>query len=343
MKCLLRPKQDIVIATIIVAWIIFWERHYSVQSKPSPPIKSPPISQVSVAPNSVIIRTVEKTIASPADPFAETMALIHLKLRQWSETRTGDRATQDRLMNELLAMLTDDNAAKIIRSLSPEELDSPFGISALFHWMKMDPVTAANWIASRPDATEDQAWVVAHNLLAAGIDLQNYSTQLPDTGWKQKFLAQASLDVISENPMQAVNLAQQMDPGSSQTNLLQTVASDWISNDPSKALDWIMSVNDPAMQQQLIAAATKAYAVTDPALSAEWLVSSVQSEIVLNDTLPTILEIWAAKDPAAAANWVAQFPEGSLRETAIETVASQWVQSDSVAAAKWIVTLPESN
>ena len=136
----------------------------------------------------VVTNTVTSNVAiSSPSTFEETMALIHLKLRQWSETKTGDKETQARLMNELLAMLTDDNAAEIIQALSAEEMDGPFGISALFHWMNVDPLTAANWIASRPDATEDQAWVVAHNLLADGTNLHSYSTNCPILGGSKTF------------------------------------------------------------------------------------------------------------------------------------------------------------
>jgi hypothetical protein len=338
----------ILIATIVVVGILYWQWNHPPENKLPAPTEvaampdQPAGQSLSLIP--VVTNTVTSNVAiSSPSTFEETMALIHLKLRQWSETQTGDRETQDRLQNELLAMLTDDNAAEIIQALSPEELDGPFGISALFHWMKVDPVTAANWIASRPDATEDQAWVVAHNLLADGIDLQNYSDQLPDTGWRQQFLADAGLEVLSKSPNEAISLAQQMNPGSAQTNLLQTVAADWISNDPNKALDWILSVNDPAMQEQLIAAGAKAYATTDPKLAAEWFVSSVKSEAVLNNTLPNIVEIWAAQDSPTAADWVAQLPEGNLKDAALETIASYWQQSDPGAAARWILTLPESD
>ena len=279
--------------------------------------------------------------ASAPNPTNDTLALIHLKLRQWSETKTGDKETQARLMNELQAMLTDENAAEIMQSLSTEEMDSPLGISALFHWMNVDPLTAANWMAARPDATEDQAWVVAHNLLTDSTNLHSYCDQLPDTGWKQNFLADAGFGVLSKNPVEAINLAQRMDPGSAQTNLLQTVAYDWISRDPNPALDWIMGVNDPSLQERLIAAGAKAVAMTDPSLAAGWLVSGVQSEGLLNDTVPNIVEIWAGKDPSEAANWVAQFPDGVSREAAVNIVSSHWLQSDSGAATAWILTLPE--
>jgi hypothetical protein len=122
---------------------------------------------------------------------------------------------------------------------------------------------------------------------------------------------------------------------------LQTVAYDWISRDPNPALDWIMGVNDPSLQERLIAAGAKAVAMTDPSLAAGWLVSGVQSEGLLNDTVPNIVEIWAGKDPSEAANWVAQFPDGVSREAAVNIVSSHWLQSDSGAATAWILTLPE--
>jgi hypothetical protein len=336
------------IATIVVVGICFWHRNPTPKDKPPTPTTvtamPEPAAEQSPCLIPVVANVVTSNVATSSSiSFEETMGLIHLKLRQWSETQTGDRETQARLQNELLAMLTDENSAEIIQSLSSAELDSPVGISALFHWMNVDPVTAANWIASRPDATEDQAWVVAHNLLTDGIDLQNYSDQLPDTGWKQNFLTDAGIGVLSKNPIEAVNLAQRMNPCSAQTNLLQTVASDWISNDPNAALDWIMSVNDLAMQEQLIAAGAKAYAITDPRLAAEWFVSSVKSEAVLNNTLPNIIEIWAAQDPPTVADWVAQFPDGNIREATVEIVSNHWLQSDPDAAAKWILSLPESD
>lgn len=336
------------IVAIAVVGIFLWHGNHPLENKLSMPaaVTAVPDQPAGQLPDLIPVVTdavASNAVASTRDPFEETMALIHLKSRQWSETQTGDRETQDRLQNELLAMLTDDNAAEIIQSLSPEELDSPFGVSALFHWMKMDPVTAANWVASRPDATEDQAWVVAHNLFADGIDLQSYSDQLPDTGWKQKFLTDAGLGVLSKNPMEAINLAQRMNPGSAQTSLLQTVASDWIGSDPDKALDWIVSVNDPLLQEQLVAAGAKTYAATDPGLAAAWFVSSVKSEEVLNNNLPNLVEIWAAKDPPAAADWVAQFPDGDMRRAALDIIVSRWLQSDPGTASAWIQTLPEGD
>jgi hypothetical protein len=284
-------------------------------------------------------------VLSP-NPTDDTPALIHLKLRLWLESVTDESADEPQLMQELLAMLTDENAAAIIQSLSSDELSTPFGTAALEHWLKVDVTGAANWIAARSDTTEDQACLVAHKLLedAAGLqNLQSYCDQLPDTEWKRNVLIGASLEVLSKDPAEAINLAQRMNPGIAQTNVLRSVAYDWMSRDPDAALDWILNVNDPPLRETLIAAGAEAAAATDPDLAAGWLVSTVKSEGILNDTALHIIETWIAKDPAGAANWVARFPDGSTREAAVGIVSRLWLQSDRGAATVWIQNLPEGD
>ena len=77
----------------------------------------------------------------------DLLAQIHDKLSAWKAE--SDREARDRLMLELLAMLTDENAAEIAQSLSPEDLAERFGVAALDHWLNLNPEAAATWLASR--------------------------------------------------------------------------------------------------------------------------------------------------------------------------------------------------
>jgi hypothetical protein len=272
-----------------------------------------------------------------------------LKFRQWLESKTGDTETQARLLKEFLAMLTDENAAEITQSLSQEELLSPLGMAALDRWLKVDLATAANWIAANTNATEEQAWLVGRKMVEDPAGFQNllsYSDQLTNTQWKQQFLEGAGLLVLETNPAVAINLAQRMDSGQSQTSLLQTVTYNWISRDPNAALDWILNVNDPMLREKLIAIGAQAYAATDPRLAADWLVSTVKSDGTLNEAVVHVVDAWTAKNPAEAAQWVSALPAGPMRDAAIYTVVSQWLPSDhgdNGPAGTWILTLPEED
>jgi hypothetical protein len=274
-------------------------------------------------------------------PLDQTMALIHSKLLEWSHRKTGDRDTDDRLMNELAALLTDDNASKIIKLLSPEELQGPFGTAALFRWMKTDPLTAVNWVASRPDATDDQAWIVAHGLLAEGIDPQKFATQLPETNWKQTYLLDAGLDDVSANPNQVIALAREMGPGGTQTNLLQTAVNEWMGTDPDSTMNWIMSIGDPALRDNLISAGAKACAASDPRRAVAWALSAMSPGDTLDSTILSIVNNWSSANPGDASAWAAQLPDGPVRTTALKAVLSQWLQSNPGAATAWARTLPD--
>ena len=247
-----------------------------------------------------------------------------------------------RLLQEMFDMVTDENVAKLIQSLSPEEMNTPFGAGALHHWMQADPITASNWLASRPDTTEDQTLAVAEDWAGNPDGLRQYLDQLPDTAWKQNFLQDASSEMSFTNPVEAVKLAGQMKPGDAQINLLRAVACSWVSTDPNAALDWITSVKDPALREQLVASAAQSYALTDPALATAWLVSMAKSDAVVKDATLNIIQTWVTKDPASAAEWASQLPDGDTKLAAIDTVSKYWQQTDPNAATKWIQNLAEA-
>jgi hypothetical protein len=273
--------------------------------------------------------------------LAEAKAAVQLKLRQWAERKTGDVETENRLMEELLALLTDDNAAELTQSLTAGQRGTPFGLAALERWLRAEPAKAARWMAAQSEVTEPQALLVARALLKNPADVRAYCDGLADGDWKQSVLKSASLELAGSDPAGAISLAWRLNTEALRTDVLQTVTYDWITHEPRAALDWITRVNDPALREGLLAVGAKAIAATDPDLAAGWLVTAVKSEKILNDTALSVIEAWAAQDPAKAAKWVALFPLQGPREAAVNLVVDHWLQSDPNAANAWILTLPE--
>ena len=347
------PKL-LLVGTIAATAICFWlkDKHSASQPTASPEIASVPASSaIPVEPAPVPIQ-VEKPQTSvrvvenvSSNSFENTLASLRAKLRQWQESQTNnpdDVEGRARLLQEMLAMVTGENVAKIIQSLSAEEMNTPFGTGALHHWMQADPIIASNWLASRPDTTEDQTLAVAEDWAGNPDGLRQYLGQLPDTAWKQSFIQDTSSEMSLTNPVEAVKLAQQMKPGDAQTDLLRAVACGWVSADPNAALDWISSVKDPAMREQVVASAAQSYALDDPAQAVAWLASSVKSDQIVKDSTLNIIQTWVTKDPAAAANLVSQFPDGDTKIAAVDIVSKYWQQTDPGAAATWMQNLAES-
>jgi hypothetical protein len=50
---------------------------------------------------------------------------------------------------------------------------------------------------------------------------------------------------------------------------------------------------------------------------------------------------WSNYDPEQAANWAVTFPEGKLRERALQQVAQQWGAYAPSEAGPWLQSLPE--
>ena len=286
------------------------------------------------------VRANSRSMASSTKTADALGADVRAMLARWHQITTGDTEAQEQLTAELVALLTDDNAAGIAQSLSVEEIDTPFGHAALARWMTVDASTAGVWIASRADATEAQALLVARALLNEPARFREFCDGLSDTGWKQTLLSAAGLACVPLDPTGAIDIAQRMAPGSAQTNVLQTAAYDWMTRDPLAAAAWIVKVDDAALREQLLAVGTKALASTDPDLAIGWL-AEVKSDGVRHDTALCLVETWVARDPVAAADWVARIAAPELRAAAVKLVAQNWLQSDVSAAMAWIGKQPE--
>jgi hypothetical protein len=266
---------------------------------------------------------------------------IGAKFAQWHATKTGDAEPRDRLTAEMIALLSDENAADIAQSLSSEELNTPFGLAALARWLEVDSIGAADWVATRADSTEAEALVVARKLLADPPGLAAFCDALPDVKWKQQFLGGAALEALPTDPRRAIDLGQRMSSGADQANVLQTIAYDWMTRDPVAASDWIVKTSDATVREQLLVAASKAIAATDPDLAAGWTIAAIKSQELRTDTALVVVEVWAAQDPARAANWVSRFPAGESRDTAVDTIVHRWINTDAAATEAWIQNLPD--
>ena len=311
----------------------------STQTNPAAAPASTPAIDTSVSTDTAQPTIPRATAPMPLNPLGDRLAALRTKLHQWEESQMHDPDNEDgrnKLLAEMLGMVTDENVADIMKSLSAEELNTPFGIGALHHWMQVDSITATRWLAAQPGSSAEQMLAVAEDWTENPDGLQRYLDQLPQSAWKQNFLEQASSAALSVDPADAIKLAGEMDSGDAQTNLLRSVACKWISIDPNAALDWITSVNDPSLREQLIASAAQSYALTDPSLSMDWLVSGVKSDAIAKDAVCNILETWVSTDPPSAANWVSGLPGGDLKTTASKIVFAHWSQIDPDAANAWV-------
>jgi len=339
MRIFLRFLAVAIIA--LIAFLLFWPPRPGAVTPGGAPAATGSVGSGLPAPADPRREEASRASAKSGDSVLD---IIHAKLRDWLQARKdGAEDREAEAMQGLLGLLTDENARAIIQSLSPEELDTPFGFEAIRHWINADPVQASNWFAARPDTTQDETGAVALGWAGNESAFQSYLNRLPDSAWKENLLQEAGNRAAASDPLEAIQLAGQMSRGNAQTSLLQTAVSTWIGTDPKAAYNWMQTVSDTALREQLIAAAAQSYALKDPANAAGWLTSTGQADSVTEEAALNIVETWSQSDPAAAAAWAAQFPAGKDRKSAINSVLLHWLPSDSAAAEAWIQTLPEED
>jgi hypothetical protein len=77
---------------------------------------------------------------------------------------------------------------------------------------------------------------------------------------------------------------------------------------------------------------------TEPARAAELALTLPAEQ--QTGTLLNIVDNWSVADPTAAAEWVARFPAGELKDQAEVRLVEQWAGQDPYTAAAWLTQQP---
>jgi len=263
------------------------------QSRGEPP-RPAPAGSSSIASQ---IPAENRPATAPYRPPVSIHAIVRARLRQGRNTRIDETTTHEAITMELVGMLSDDNTAEIVRSLSPQELPTLFGSAAVKRWLDIAPAEAASWLATRPDATEHQASLVARRFREIPAALHVYCDQLPPSTWKEQVLQHASLDLADTDPTKAITFAQRIAPGDTRIDAFETIAYAWFGRDPTAALRWAQTIPDSTLRERLFAVGAKAIARADPDLALDWLVTGVHSDELFRETALSIVEVAALQMP----------------------------------------------
>lgn len=264
----------------------------------------------------------------PSSRFANDLARIHAELGYWEAHVTGKVEDKElevelgRRLRDLESLLTDENCAQIVDSLSAHELQSPFGIAALRRWLAIAPVEAARSLATRADTSDDLAFLVAEKMIERPVDLLELWRQSPDSTWVQKVLQHAAGVALVFDPRAAVELSTHLAPSESRTALLGQIAAHWAKSEPEAAIAWAQSVSDPQARDSVIVAAATGFASSDPMRAVDWLAANVSDPSLRKTGVETTIAAWGAIDFDSASRWVAALTDPDLRAIAAPVIAN---------------------
>lgn len=124
------------------------------------------------------------------------------------------------------------------------------------------------------------------------------------------------------------------------TRMIPHLAMRLAENDPAQATRWAGALESDQDQSLAYGKIALVLSSTDPQAAAKMLSDSGVVGRDFDVAVVQVVQRWAAKSPAEAAAWVAQFDAGEARTASLQAIATTWLDQDRPAAYAWIQNIP---
>jgi hypothetical protein len=128
--------------------------------------------------------------------------------------------------------------------------------------------------------------------------------------------------VAESDPRLALGLAlRHGTDGDGSDGLLENLSMQWADREPAAALDWVRTQPGGEWHDRLMARVAFVLSKSDPYSAACRVAEEMEPGPAQTEAILSVLHRWTAVDPRAAADWVRDFPPGSLRDRALGELA----------------------
>jgi len=338
----MRPSVlTVCVLILVVCFILIWQTSFRPASfragavDNSEPKASPPVSRNEPP----LDASAAKAAAQPA-PAWET--------RFWEIASRGGPLQSDDL--ELLAgTIPGDQIQAALDRLAVDQSGPAMTLIGFLarRWAANSPAEAAQWAATHLADNDLSHDVFAKIMLPWAVkDLAGAAAwvqQLPAGGNKTAAVLSLATEAATQKEgVTAITLAASLPPGSERNDLLNYSAQQWATTDRDGAVTWINQVEDPQLREKMLGEVAVNLGVQDPFAAAQLIATAMPAGQDQDNATVSVVRFWAASAPADAAAWVEQFPEGLLRNAAIENLIDVWGQDDLSQAGAWLDGLPAS-
>lgn len=211
-----------------------------------------------------------------------------------------------------------DQIGNALRHGSPADRDRAL-LVLLPKLIAQDPAGAGQLaLAWEPGPTRNEFLrQVIHHWAEADIGgVLTWLTSLLDTQDRTIAAATATAQVAQDDPAGALDLAQLLRVGL-EDGSFEHLAQVWTEENPRAAMDWVVAQPAGPLRDRLLARIAWVRAQSEPAEAADLVLTRMQPGEAQAAATAAIVRQWALREPADATEWVAHFPEGTLRTRAV--------------------------
>ncbi len=205
-----------------------------------------------------------------------------------------------------------------------DETAKEAGLGLLRQWAEKDPATAAAWLKESTMAKNLREEAVNQVALAwmgtSVMEAIHWAEGLPESE-RNGAVLQIANESTRTMPVEALRLAAKLPSGAERDGLIEHAAAEWTTKAPAEAAAWAKGMGEGEVKDRTMVAVISAWSDTDPVAAAEMAIKSLPAGRPLDDALVGIVQRWVQKEPESALAWVNRFPEGALREVALENIS----------------------
>lgn len=215
--------------------------------------------------------------------------------------------------------------------------------SLLPKFASLDAPGAAALVASWPSAKFKNESLGTIASIWGAKDINGavaWARNLPEGAGKQNAFAALGPMWAEVAPQAVAEYARSLPVSNGRAQLLESTASQWARNNPSGAVAWAKQMPEGEDRDRFVGGVAATLAQTSPAQAADLVTTMIGEGYFQGEAIANVTGQWAQSSPAEVAEWAKNFPDGPLRERAMDQVMTQWAKQNAPAAEAWLKGLP---
>lgn len=305
----------------VVAGVLYFKRS-SQEASPESTLAGSP------APSSgQVVSAGQPLLLNSGQGVPAIAAVRHVSLAGKLARLSQDAVLRQVEIDQLAAQIPDSQLERTLEEIWDISREGPaLELSHLLvrRWAEKMPGLAASWLLHKPDGQQRYelslavavVWGKQQPELAA-----DWVRQWPAEE-KEAGLLAVAYEAARTAPREALTLASELGPSEARDGLIAQAAGEWAATDTKTPVTWVAQMPPSPLRDQIIASLSLAISESDPEAAAALAIESLPPGKQQNDAVIGIVQRWAQKDRERTAEWVAAFPEGELRETALANLTS---------------------
>lgn len=271
-------------------------------------------------------------------------ALLQIRQELVQLDQEIDGAAREESINRLLTSVPDGDIESVLRAVS--DLDGNLALdfqgTLVRRWADKDPASTAVWLrqvrgtAVESIATKELAWAWGDSDPSASLE---WATQIPDESLRRTALTELGYEIARRDPKQSLRIATELIDGPAQEELLSHALRQWTILDDEAAFGWAVTDGSDYVNDRIISEVAVAMAEKTPEDALQLVLQDVSPGELQNRAAISVLQRWVQKEPAAAADWVAEFSADLLGKAAAWNLIDIWSEQNWEGPAQWLENL----